>query len=308
MEEIEARAGAATPGAADPADADGSSRAQERALAEALIAGRPEAFEPFVERYAPLILNFGRRMCGHRDDADEVLQDTLLSAYQSIRSLREPAALKSWVYRVAAHACLKLRRRGKHAPPRDLSLDEVLPARGADGRPPQIADWSEVPLRRLLQREMRRKIEEAILGLPEDHRIVLVLRDQEGLDTRETAEILGISENLAKVRLHRARLALRKALDGYLAAPKQAPTAGRAHREGEMTCREMADLLSGYVDGELEVSLRRKIDAHGGECPPCRAFVRTLIRTVEAVRSQPRRPLPARLKVRLARALRSACA
>ena len=188
----------------------------DRALAEALIAGDPRAFEPFVERFGPLILNFGRRMCGGRDDAEEVLQETLLQAYRSLKDLRDPAALKAWVYRVAANACLRMRRRGRHDPVREIGLDEVLPRQGEDGAPPEIADWSGLPLDRLLQGELRRKLEEAVQSLPRDYRIVVVLRDQEGFSTRETADILGISEALAKVRLHRARLALRKSIDGYL--------------------------------------------------------------------------------------------
>lgn len=200
----------------DPAAGKGPPNEDDRALAEALIAGRPEAFEPFVERFGPLILGFGRRMCGQRADAEEVLQETLMKAYQSLKDLRDPAALKTWVYRVAANACLKMRRRGKNEPKREISLEGVLPRAGEDGEPPQIADWSDIPLDRLLQGELKAKLDEAILALPRDYRIVLVLRDQEGLGTRETAEILGISETLAKVRLHRARLALRKRIDGYL--------------------------------------------------------------------------------------------
>jgi RNA polymerase sigma-70 factor (ECF subfamily) len=193
-------------------DTDGDQR-----LAEALIAGRPEAFEPFVERYGPWIRNFGRRMCGHRDDADEVLQETLMKAYVSLKDLRDPAALKTWVFRVAANSCLKMRRRGRSVPEAEIGLEDVLPAPGGDGGGPQIPDWSDVPLDRLLRGELRAKIDEAILRLPSDYRIVLLLRDQEDFSTRQAAEILGITETLAKVRLHRARLALRKALEEYLA-------------------------------------------------------------------------------------------
>jgi RNA polymerase sigma-70 factor (ECF subfamily) len=185
-------------------------------LAEALILGRPEAFDPFVRRFGPLILGFGRRMCGQRDDAEEVLQETLLKAYLSLRDLRSPAALKAWVYRVAANACHRMRRHGAHEPAEELSLDEVLPQPGEDGSPPEIADWSDLPLDRLLQGELHARLDAAILSLPHDFRIVLVLRDQEGFSTRETADLLGISESLAKVRLHRARLAVRRSLDGYL--------------------------------------------------------------------------------------------
>ena len=198
-----------------PAGRGGSEADQDRTLAEALIAGRPEAFEPFVERFGPLIRNFGRRMCGHRDDADEVLQETLLKAYLSLKDLRDPGALKTWIFRVAANACLRMRRRGPSRPEREIGLEELLP--GGDGRAIQVPDWSDLPLQRLLRGELRTKIDEAILALPGDYRIVVLLRDQEGFSTRQAADILGITETLAKVRLHRARLALRKALEGYLA-------------------------------------------------------------------------------------------
>ena len=200
----------------DPASTVTPPETGDRSLAEALIAGRPEAFEPFVERFGPLILNFGRRMCGQRDDADEVLQETLMKAYLSVKDLRDPAALKTWVYRVAANACLNMRRRGKNEPKREIRLDEVVPSPEKDGAPPQIADWSGLPLDRILQGELKTRLEQAILALPKDYRITLLLRDQEDLSTRDTAEILGISETLVKVRLHRARLALRKELASYL--------------------------------------------------------------------------------------------
>ena len=188
----------------------------DRDLAEALIAGRPEAFEPFVERFGPLIRAFGRRMCGHRDDADEVLQETLLKAYKSLRRLRDPAALRTWVFRVAANACLRMRRRGKDEPRQLLRLDELVPRGSGDGTPASIPDWSGLPLDRLLEKERSRLLERAIRTLPKDYRIVLLLRDQEGFDTRQTAGILRISETLAKVRLHRARLALRRELETRL--------------------------------------------------------------------------------------------
>jgi RNA polymerase sigma-70 factor (ECF subfamily) len=119
------------------------------------------------------------------------------------------------VYRVAANACLKMRP-GKGQAPREIALEEVVPSPGGNGAPPQIADWSGLPLDNLLKGEMKDRLERAILALPKDYRVVLVLRDQEGFSTREAATTLGISETLAKVRLHRARLALRKSLSESL--------------------------------------------------------------------------------------------
>ena len=209
-------------------------READRNLALALIAGDPRAFEPFVERFGPLILNFGRRMCGQRDDAEEVLQETLLRAYRSLPRLKDPSALKSWVYRVAANSCMKLRRGGPPRRARSLSLDTLLPAPGPDGAPPDLSDWSGQPIDRLLRRELRGVIETAILELPKPFRAVVVLRDQEGLSTREVAGVLGISETLVKVRLHRARLALRRSLDGYL-APAGRPATATRQRAGRRT-------------------------------------------------------------------------
>ena len=139
-----------------------------------------------------------------------------MKAYLSLKDLRDPGALRTWVYRVAANACLKMRRRGKSEPAREISLEEVLPRPDGDGGPPQIADWSGLPLDQLLRGELKGRLDQEILALPRDYRVTLVLRDQEDLSTRDTAEILGISETLVKVRLHRARLALRKALAGYV--------------------------------------------------------------------------------------------
>lgn len=185
-------------------------------LAVAMIAGRPGAFETFAEGHAGLMLSFARRTCGKH--AEEVMQETLLNAYQSVRDLREPAALKSWIYRIAINECRKLRAREFRDKRIEVPLADVIHDRDGEGNPAALADWSDVPLDRLLQGELREKLEDAILLLPDDFHIVLVLRDMEGLSTRQTAEILEIAEPLVKVRLHRARLAVRDNLAQYLRA------------------------------------------------------------------------------------------
>ena len=185
-------------------------------FAEAMIAGRPGAFEAFVERHSALLLGFARRTCGKH--AEEVMQETLLNAYQSVKDLREPAALKSWIYRIVVNECRKLRAREFRDRAIEVPLGDVLPDHGGEGCAEALADWSDLPLDRLLQGELKEKLEGAILDLPDDFQIVLVLRDIEGLSTSETAEILEISEPLVKVRLHRARLAVRRSLTQYVHA------------------------------------------------------------------------------------------
>lgn len=192
-------------------------------LARRLIAGDESAFEPFVESMGSKVFQYTVMMCGQREDAEEVVQDTLLKIFGSFDQLREPERVKSWVFRVAKNFCLMKRRKSVFAPERELSLDELMPAReqGGDGRKIEIADWSALPEDRLLEAEMKRELGRAIAGLPELYRPVVMLRDVEGLTTAETAEVLDLGEDVVKQRLHRGRLALRKALDGYLA------TAGR---------------------------------------------------------------------------------
>ena len=157
-------------------------------------------------------------MCGHREDAEEVAQETLLKVLESGDQLREPEKIRSWVFRIAKNACLMKRRKSTFAPPKELSLDEFIPSKHQDGDHVrlEIADWSALPDGKALQSEMRELLEKAIRDLPEAYRSVILLRDMEELSTQETAQILEVSDDVVKTRLHRARLAIRQRLDEYL--------------------------------------------------------------------------------------------
>jgi RNA polymerase sigma-70 factor (ECF subfamily) len=182
-------------------------------LLEAVTSGAPGAFDSFVERYGRRILAFGTRMCGHREDAEDVLQDTLLTAYQGLRKLRDPGAVRTWLFRVASNQCLMRRR--KTGPTREVSLDQHESAFDWLSQAGEIADWSKRPDDPAVRAELSNALEGAIRELPREHRIVLLLRDVEGLSTRETAETLAIGQPAVKMRLHRARLALRERLTGF---------------------------------------------------------------------------------------------
>lgn len=183
-----------------------------------LIAGEPGAFDRFVELFRSKIFNYSFLMCGHREDAEEVAQETLLEVFESADRLREPQKWKSWVFRIAKNACLMKRRKSIFAPSQELSLDQWMPGKHQDGDQVQleIADWSSLPDGKTLQSEMKELLERAIRELPETYRSVILLRDIEELSTQETAQILDVSEDLVKTRLHRARLAIRQTLDEYL--------------------------------------------------------------------------------------------
>jgi RNA polymerase sigma-70 factor (ECF subfamily) len=184
-------------------------RDTEVELARKLIAGEPAAFDRFVEHFRAKIFHYSWLMCGQREDAEEVAQETLLRVFESFDQLREPERVRPWVYRIAKNACLMKRRKSVFAPAQELSLDNLLPAS-------QIADWSGLPDRRMLQSEMKQVLDTAIGELPDTYKSVILLRDVEDLSTSETAQVLDLTEDVVKTRLHRARLALRQKLDEYL--------------------------------------------------------------------------------------------
>ena len=184
-------------------------------LLAAVHRGESEAFATFVERYGHRLLAFGKRMCGHVEDGEDVFQDTLLAAYQSLADLRDPGALRTWLFRVAANAC-RMRRR-KTGPSREVSLEESFPATGGrqegDGSgAAEVPDSSRQPDTKAERAELQKALEIALHHLPTEQRLVVLLRDVEGLDTHETAEALGISPSAVKMRLHRARASLRSEL------------------------------------------------------------------------------------------------
>jgi len=187
-------------------------------LARDLLEGKPGAFDQFVELYRSKLFHYSFMMCGHREDAEEVAQETLMNVFEHLDQLREPERVRSWVFRIAKNACLMKRRKSVFAPTEELSLDELMPVSGMDGGQVkiQIADWSALPDAEVLRSELRRQLDQAIAELPEIYRAVMLLRDVEELSTQESAEILGITEDTVKTRLHRARLAVRQKLDQYL--------------------------------------------------------------------------------------------
>ena len=184
----------------------------ERELFERILRGEPGAFEQFVDTYEDRIYRFGIRMCGEREDARDVLQETLLQAFRALKGLEHPEALRSWVYRVAANACLMKRRRGKFDPERELSLDALMPG-GGDGPGIEVPDAASLPDEVFEKSELRERVRAAVLGLPPAYRIVVVMRDMEQLSTDEVVRALGLPETTVKMRLHRGRLMVRKTLE-----------------------------------------------------------------------------------------------
>jgi RNA polymerase sigma-70 factor (ECF subfamily) len=179
-----------------------------------LQTGDPLAFAQLVEENHGQVYNLALRMLGDPQEAEDVLQETFLSAYKALPGFEGRSSLSTWLYRIASNASLMRLRRKQ---PDTISVDEPLTLDAGNSLPRQLVDWSNLPEEELLSSESRQAMDEAVSELPEPLRIVFILRDLQGLSTAETGEVLGLSEGAVKTRLHRARLWLRERLSTYFA-------------------------------------------------------------------------------------------
>jgi RNA polymerase sigma-70 factor (ECF subfamily) len=198
-----------------------------------LRAGDQRAFATLVERHSPTIYNLALRMTRNDPhEAEEVLQETFISAFRGLARFEGRSQLGTWLYRIAYNAALmRLRRR----PAPTESLDEPWVNTEGSVMPRQLVDWGSRPDELALNGELRWTLNAALAALPETLRGVFVLRDIEGLSTAEAAAVLGLTETNVKVRLHRARLALRELLSDYFAR-----SAGSARAKTPIETRELA--------------------------------------------------------------------
>ncbi len=174
-----------------------------------------------MERHSGAIYNLALRMMGNPQEAEEVMQEAFISAFRALPRFEGRSQLGTWLYRIAYNAAL-MRLRRRRAP--TFSLDEPWETDDGELVPRQFVDWTAVPDSMLLNKELRGVLETALAALSPSLRSVFVLRDIEGLSTAETAEALELTETNVKVRLHRARLALREKLSAYFGPVAQRMT------------------------------------------------------------------------------------
>jgi RNA polymerase sigma-70 factor (ECF subfamily) len=191
----------------------------EAELVSALQSEQPEAALGILfDRYADRIYRLALGILGDPASAEDVVQDTFLAVLDHRMQFEGRSSLATWIYRIATNASLSLlRKKTGQALPEE---DPVSAEEGNYPLPKEFIVWRWTPDQLLVDAELRHELDIAIQSLPESLRIVFLLRDVEGLSTEETAEAAGISAGAVKVRLHRARLALRERLADYLAASK----------------------------------------------------------------------------------------
>ena len=273
----------------------------DQELLAAARGGDREAVEALVVRHQPRVYRFALKTCTDPDSASDVLQDTLFALVRSLGTFRGDAALSTWLYTVARNGCLRRKRRSKFAPSREESLDAldpgqletlVAPTRAADD---QLAD-----------RERRDALDAALATLDEDQREVLVLRDIEGLSAAEVADVVGVSVDAVKSRLHRARVALRRQLGGRVAPGVWAEvTEGAPEVE---PCRDVLELFSRHLEGDLSRDTCAEMEAHLARCGACRGRCDSLKEVLALCRAVPAPAIPAEVDRSVRRAIREALA
>lgn len=180
-------------------------------LVQAASSGDAGAMERLLVRAQASAYRFSVMVCGRTDETEDVMQEALVSTYRHAREIREPEAFRAWLFRTVRNACLLNRRKRVAEPAHLLSLDDSDAFDDPQAVEPPAPD--DAPEERLDAEARRRRLRRALLTLPGPQREVIVLRDLEGLSTREVAGVVRISEANVKQRLHRARVALRAALE-----------------------------------------------------------------------------------------------
>src|SRR3954466_15653031 len=184
----------------------------EQVLVQAARQGDIGAFEELVKRYDRNVFRIAQHITQNREDAEDVVQDAFLKAYQNLGQFQGQSKFYTWLVRIAVNeALMRLRRR---RPERMVSLDEDIKTE-EDTMPREVADWAPNPEQLYSQGELKEILGKTVQGLPPSFRTVFVLRDVEGLSTEETADALDLSIPAVKSRLLRARLQLRERLNKY---------------------------------------------------------------------------------------------
>jgi RNA polymerase sigma-70 factor (ECF subfamily) len=247
--------------------------------------GDAGAVENAIALLQRAVFAFGMRVCGQREDVEDTMQEVLLKAIPYLPKFDNSQALAKWLYTVTKNRCLMSRRKSKFAPKHELSLDELMPDREElellDRVPPVNPETATI------RGEEGVRLKEAVRALPPHYRIVIVLHDMEGFTDEEISEITGLRPGTIRVRLHRARLFVRREL-------QKTETPARRHlrkaipatpRDGR--CRKMFAGLSDYLDGELDHFSCEEIEAHLNGCEPCKKFLRSLESAIQTCQKSP---------------------
>jgi RNA polymerase sigma-70 factor (ECF subfamily) len=267
----------------------------DQSLVEAARGGDRKALVTLLERHHPRILRFSMKMCGHPEDAQDVVQDTLLAVAKTFRDFRGASSLSTWLYTIARSFCIKKRRKSKFAPAEEASLEADRTGEAED-----VPHPAPGPEEATARREVTRALDEAIATLKPEYRDVLLLRDVEGLSAVEVGEVLGLSVAAVKSRLHRARSEVRARL-----APLLGFAEGVALAIPGPRCPDVVNLLSRRLEGDIKPEVCAEMEQHLAGCEACRGACDSLRETLAMCRALPTPQVPPRVQEALRRALKA---
>jgi len=263
------------------------------ALLAAARAGDAQAMEQLLDRHQAQIYRFGMKMCRDPEDAKDILQDTLLAMARGVRDFRGASSISTWLYTIARSYCIKKHRRSKFAPEEERSLDTDVAVEAK-----QLADARAGADEALVGRQIDRALEDAIAGLDPMYREVLLLRDVEGLTAPEVAEVLGVTPQAVKSRLHRARLAVRERVAPLLGIAPAPAAPG--------TCPDVLMMFSQHLEDEISAERCAEMERHLEGCGRCRGTCESLKRSLALCRtSGPGVEVPASVQASVKTALRT---
>ncbi len=252
-------------------------RAELNRAFEQLKSGDPAALDEALRLLQGTVFSFSMKVCGHREDAEDTMQDVLLKAIPYLPKIENEKALAVWLYKVAQNRCWMSRRRSKFAPKETITLEELMPDAAELESLTTTAHTG--PEASALSQEESERVRRAIQRIPPQYRMILVLHDMEELDTAEVARIMDLREGTVRVRLHRARLALRRELSQV--TEKKPTKRPRKTAAKPLQCRKMFAQLSEYLGRRVDDLACEHIQQHLQDCPACLAFVQDLERAVQ---------------------------
>lgn len=245
-----------------------------------LRSGNNANIEDALKLIQNTVFSFSMKVCGHPEDAEDTMQDVLIKSLPYLRKIESPQALAVWLYKVTRNRCWMSRRRSKFAPDVTLSLEELMP--DSEELASLTAHETPSPERQVVEKHEAERVQKAVLRIPPKYRLILVLHDMEDLDTDEVSRITGLRPGTVRVRLHRARLFVRRELSASNSKPKGKP---RRKARKPVSCRQMFAGLSEYIDRRVDDLECERVQQHLLGCPACLAFVSDLQRAVERCKS-----------------------
>lgn len=256
-------------------------------LIEAARGGDSAALEGLLHRHQDRIYRFSMSLCRNEQDAEDILQETMIALSRHVQQFRGESSLSTWLYTVARSFCIKKHRRERFA-------QAHIPLQETEASPlERMPDPARDPEERLEGKQLEQHVREAIHELGPLYRETLILRDVEGLTAPQVSEILEISVSAVKSRLHRARIQLRDLLEPVMAEAVEPPPG----------CPDVLELFSRNLEGEIDALQCAQLQQHLDGCPHCQSACESLKRSLALCQAQGatlRVPEPLQQKIRLA--------